>query len=89
MFVVEKKIQSIRRLEKKEEVYCLASENGNFIANGVIVKNCDALRYAIYSAFPQGDFGHPDENLTIDEIRKNVYGDSGFNPLAMPSGGYF
>lgn len=41
------KIRSIKRLPNKEDVYCLATNNGNFIANGIIVKNCDALRYAI------------------------------------------
>ncbi len=43
----------------------------------------DALRYSIYTAFPQGDFGHPDENLTIEQIRRTVYGENqdllGFN----------
>ena len=38
---------------------------------------CDALRYACYSAFPTGEFSHPDENLTIDQLRKKVYGDDG------------
>lgn len=29
-----------------EDVYCLSvPETGNFIANGIVVKNCDALRY--------------------------------------------
>lgn len=47
----------------------------------------DALRYAIYSAFPKGDLGHPDDNLTIDQIRKQVYGEQ-FNSFTMPTGGY-
>jgi hypothetical protein len=29
-----------------EDVYCLAvPETGNFVANGMVIKNCDALRY--------------------------------------------
>ncbi len=36
----------------------------------------DALRYAIFSAFPTGEFHHPDELLTIDQIRRNIYGDN-------------
>lgn len=36
----------------------------------------DATRYCIYSAFPHGDFGSPDEFLTIDQIRRQVYGNS-------------
>lgn len=35
---------------------------------------CDSLRYAIYSAFPQGEFAHPDESLTYDQYRAKVYG---------------
>lgn len=52
----------------------------------------DCLRYAIYSAFPTGEFHHPDELLTIEQIRRNVYGDQ--NPFLVDSGiisgsGYF
>jgi len=37
---------------KNENVYCLGTiKNGNFIANGIVVKNCDAMRYAIYTHF--------------------------------------
>ena len=42
----------------------------------------DALRYSIFSKFPDGEFNHPDENLSYDQIRRKVYGDSdilGFN----------
>ncbi len=35
---------------------------------------CDGLRYACASAFPRGQFYCPDEHLSIDEIRKQVYG---------------
>jgi hypothetical protein len=46
--VVGVKIKSIKRLDKQQDVYCLATKkNGNMIANGIIVKNCDALRYAV------------------------------------------
>ena len=36
---------------------------------------CDSLRYALCSAFPYGEISHPDEHLTIEQIRRNVYGD--------------
>ncbi len=50
----------------------------------------DALRYCIYSAFPSGEFNHPDENLTIDQIRRQIYGNDFqvFNP-GGGAGGYF
>lgn len=50
---------------------------------------CDALRYACYTAFPEGSFSHPDENLSIDQIRKNVYGDPSFNPIIGNVSGYY
>lgn len=43
------KIKSIRKLDKKEDVFCLATINGNFVANGFVIKNCDALRYASFT----------------------------------------
>jgi phage terminase large subunit len=43
----------------------------------------DALRYACYTAFPRGLQNLPDENLTIEQLRRKVYGGSenfmGFN----------
>jgi PBSX family phage terminase large subunit len=51
----------------------------------------DALRYACYSAFPQGEFNNPDENLTIQQLRHKVYeeneGYGYMNPQIGP--GYF
>lgn len=44
----------------------------------------DALRYAIYTAFPTGEFNHPDEHLTIEQIRRQVYGD---DPIVFQEGG--
>ena len=42
----------------------------------------DALRYAVCSAFPEGDFGHPDENISYDQLRRKVFGqESDWNPL--------
>lgn len=51
---------------------------------------CDALRYAVCSAFPQGEFNHPDENLTIDQLRRKIYQDEGYGYMNPEmSGGYF
>jgi PBSX family phage terminase large subunit len=52
--------------------------------------SCDALRYCVCTAFPQGEFNHPDENLTIDQLRRKVFSDDGYgfmNPQA--TGGYY
>lgn len=35
---------------------------------------CDALRYAVYSAFPEGIFSHPDEHISYDQLRRKVFG---------------
>ncbi len=52
---------------------------------------CDAIRYACYSAFPQGEFNSPDENLTIQQLRNKAYGENDgwgyMNPHIGP--GYF
>ncbi len=51
----------------------------------------DALRYAIFSAFPQGEFNNPDEFLSIEQLRRKVYqeneGYGYMNP--MGGGGYY
>lgn len=49
----------------------------------------DSLRYAIYSAFPQGEFSNPQENMTIDEIRRQAYGDNDiYSQFNSQIGGY-
>lgn len=65
----------------EEDVYCISvPSTGNFVANGMVIKNCDALRYAVCSAFPRGEFNHPDENITYDQLRRKVFGfDDQFN----------
>lgn len=40
----------------QENVYSTTTTNGFFAANGVIVSNCDAMRYAIYSYKPIGNY---------------------------------
>ncbi len=34
----------------------------------------DSLRYAICSAFPEGEFDHPDEHISYDQLRRKVFG---------------
>ncbi len=47
--IVGVRIKSIKRAGKAD-VYCLAGlRNGTMIANGIITRNCDALRYALHS----------------------------------------
>ena len=74
-----------------EDVYCLTIPvTGNFVANGIVVKNCDSLRYLCASAFPHGEFGHPDENLTIDQLKRKIYQDDnlGLDFGISGAGGY-
>lgn len=49
----------------------------------------DGLRYALHSAFPRAEFSHPDENLTIDQIRNKVYGGNEFLGLYEQNQTYF
>lgn len=48
----------------------------------------DALRYCIASAFPTGELSHPDENLSIDQIKRQIYGDNE-SLFGGHAGGYY
>lgn len=52
---------------------------------------CDALRYGICTAFPQGDFGSPDQYLSIDQIKRQIYGDQwgALGEMGQNMGGYY
>lgn len=47
----------------------------------------DSLRYAICSSFKSGEINNPDDNITIEQLRRSVYGDETFT-LNTPVGGY-
>lgn len=47
----------------------------------------DALRYSIASQFKTGSFNNPDENLSIDQIKRYIYDDNSL-PGFGNSGGY-
>jgi len=50
----------------------------------------DALRYACFTAFPTAEFNNPDDHLTIDQLRKKVYGDDAYGYMnPMSGGGYY
>lgn len=41
------KVKKVKKIKNKCDVYNMNVENyHNYIANGIIVKNCDSLRYA-------------------------------------------
>lgn len=64
-----------------ENVYCLATEkNGNFIANNIVIKNCDALRYAIYTHF----FGKDGTKLSAADIDR-MYNETRGIGIDLPS----
>ncbi len=52
---------------------------------------CDAIRYACCTAFPQMMFEHPDENLSIEQLRRKVYQENEGYGFMNPggAGGYF
>lgn len=47
----------------------------------------DSCRYLCASAFPSGSLGHPDEELTYDQLRRKVYGDDSFQAFNQEIGG--
>jgi hypothetical protein len=60
------KVKSIKNVEN-EDVYCLTiPETGNFLANGMVIKNCDAMRYAVYTHYKNR------ESL-IEKDRSQIY----------------
>ena len=64
--IVSVKIKSIKKLSKPEDVYCMSTKNKNFIANGIIVSNCDALRYSVFTHF----FNRHSGGMTSEDARK-------------------
>jgi phage terminase large subunit len=50
----------------------------------------DALRYACATAFPQAEFSHPDENLTVEQLKRKIYNQDDMNPefYGQGAGGY-
>jgi PBSX family phage terminase large subunit len=51
---------------------------------------CDALRYAVCSAFPRAEFSHPDEHISYDQLRRQVFGsDEGWGNVLHGGGGNF
>jgi len=52
---------------------------------------CDALRYGIASAFPQGEISSLDDNITIEQIKRQMYADHApLSPfMGGGTGGYF
>lgn len=49
----------------------------------------DCCRYLVASCFPQGVFSHPNEEMSIDQLRRHVYGDNSNVFGELPSGSYF
>ena len=50
---------------------------------------CDSLRYAIVSAFPRGEFNSPDENLTVEQMKRKIYQDDGYGYMNADQGYFF
>jgi PBSX family phage terminase large subunit len=50
---------------------------------------CDSARYLLASAFPTGNFDVPEENMTIEQLRSQVYGESNFIGFNQGTGSYF
>lgn len=47
--VSECSVVEVRSLDGVEPVYALATSDGSFFVNGLLVSNCDALRYGVFS----------------------------------------
>lgn len=70
------KVKGIKRLGLAD-VYCLTvPETGNFIANGIVIKNCDAMRYALYTHF----FGKDKSSRRPEDIDRDYMEAMGRGP---------
>lgn len=74
--IVINKACSILREQLQSYAWCpKAAERGE---DKPIKKNdhaVDALRYAVFSTFPRGEFSSPDENLSHAQLRRRVFDD--------------
>lgn len=49
----------------------------------------DSIRYLVASAFKSGNLFHPDENLSIEQIRRQVFGDDDYSQLSSMNNGFY
>ncbi len=49
----------------------------------------DSARYLCASAFPSGQLSHPDENMTIEQVRRQIYGEEQNLAFNQGQGGYY
>lgn len=70
--VTYSRVKSVNKLDNNEDVYCLSTHNGNFIANGIIVKNCDALRYCL-ATHKVPSFSQKSSEEIRDPYRSNLH----------------
>ena len=73
-------VKGVRKKEN-ENVYCLTTmKNGNFIANGMVIKNCDAMRYAVYTHFYVKEQGRMTAR-DVDTLYNQAMGGSDLPPM--------
>ncbi|MCP4535791.1 MAG: hypothetical protein GY832_01430 [Chloroflexi bacterium] len=77
----------MEKLPGKHDVYNLATSSGTFFANGVLVSNCDALRYMIFSV--ERGYGAVPGSMTHNghEKRRGVQLRQGGDGVARGSNG--
>ena len=86
--IINKRCQTLREHIQSYAWDSKAAERGE---DKPIKKNdhiLDALRYAVATAFPTAEFNHPDENISYDQLRRNVFGNDDINLLGQTIGGY-
>lgn len=75
--------------KEKIKVYNLkVSNHPEYFANGILVSNCDALRYCVYSHFPDGLFTTEMDDMTHAQLMKHIYGEQS-NPIFSPTTSYY
>jgi len=67
-------VGSVESVSPASSVWCFASSDGTFFVNGVLVSNCDALRYLVFSESQWGDLK---PSSGVRERRSEMYGVKG------------
>jgi hypothetical protein len=69
--VAQSCVTSVVLLPNPVDVYCLATTDGTFYVNGVLVSNCDALRYMIWGAERHSGM-KPSSTWSADPDRRRI-----------------
>lgn len=76
------RVKSVKKTGNEPVYCCKVAQTGNFVANGIVVKNCDAMRYGVYSHFGQmSELKESDPAQELRRAQENLWKQ---NPMQYP-----